>query len=261
MRSSLPVPGLLGLCVLVGSPARAYGPPSPPRAAGSLVTVAVEVAGRATPLYAAADGTARRYVEAVKDREYALRLTNRTGERVGVAITVDGLNVISGTPDPGRRALPRMYVLDAGAEITVRGWRTSLDEVRRFTFVDEGRSYAARSNQARAKLGWIEIAVHREQRPRAADAPVARERDQRTESSGAAAPRSYPGTGWGRPADDPAVLVDFEAQREPSERTTLRYEYAWGLRALGIDVRPWRSADRLRERDRGESGFARPPAW
>ena len=264
MRWSLRSSGLLGLVFLVPSPARAHLPPDVPARAGSLVSVAVEVEGRTVPLYAAADGSPRRYVEAVAGREYALRLANRTGERLGVAITVDGLNAIDGErPLPGR-GVPRLYILDPWHEITVRGWRTSLADVRRFTFVEEQRSYAVRSGQGNGKLGWIEVAVHRERRPApTAEAPVARERGEQSADSaptaGAAKPRHYPGTGWGRRSDDPDVLLDFDAQPVETERTTLRYEYAWGLRALGIDVRPWRAADRLRERDRGEGTFAKPP--
>jgi hypothetical protein len=256
MRRSLRVPWLFGLVLLVPSPARALLHPDAPLAAGGLVSVAVEVDGRPAPLYAAPDGSARRYVEARAGREYVLRLANRSGERVGLAINVDGLNVISGESDrPGR--VPRLYVLDPWAEMTVRGWRTSLAEVRRFTFVDESRSYAVRAGKANPKLGWIEVAVHREVR-RAAEAPLAGEGKESADSAARSAPRAYPGTGWGRPSDDPAVVVAFDAEATPAERTTLRYEYAWGLRALGIDVRPW-LADRLLERDRGERGFAPPP--
>ena len=264
MRWSLRSSGLLGLVFLVPPPARAHLPEVPPRA-GALVSVSVEVAGQAVPLYPAPDGSPRQYLEAVAGREYALHLANRTGERLGVAITVDGLNAISGERHVPGRGLPRMYILDPWGAITVRGWRTSLEEVRRFTFVDEERSYAARSNKADAKLGWIEVAVHRERRPApTAEAPVARERDRAADAApeaGSAGRRSYPGTGWGRRADDPAVLVDFDAYPAESERVTLRYEYAWALRALGIDVRPWHASGRLRQRERGDAGFAKPPRW
>jgi hypothetical protein len=40
----------------------------------------------------AARGTV--YVEALKERDYALRLSNPTGRRVAVALSVDGLNTI-----------------------------------------------------------------------------------------------------------------------------------------------------------------------
>lgn len=266
-------------------------------APGSLVDVSVEVEGADRPLYAAPDGSGRLYFEARRGARYAIRLANRTHERVGVVVQVDGLNVISGERaragrlggDPGR-----MYVLDPWDRTSIQGWRTSMDQVRRFTFVEEERSYAARSGQANDKMGWVEIAVYRERRRAvyrpyddgrpdtaererpldyggdaagaapAAEAPKSAETragaDAYRESGGGARrPESYPGTGWGQATDDRVVVVDFEPERTPAQRTTLRYEYASGLRALGIDVRPVYSRDRLRERDRG--GFARPPAW
>jgi hypothetical protein len=57
------------------------------------------------------------------------------------------------------------------------------------------------------------------------------------------------------------VVVDFNPEPTPADCVTLRYEYAGALRALGILPRPWWSRDRLRERDRGDDGFAKPPAW
>ena len=290
MRRSGMVPWLLGLAVLPPSTALAHLPPRP--GAGSLVSVTVEVDGREAPLYAAPDGSGRLYLEALPHSRYALRLSNHTGERVGVVLTVDGLNAISGGRDPvvpaGRGPAGRMYVLGPWDTVTVQGWRTSLDEVRRFTFVDEKRSYAARSGKANAKMGWIELAVYRESRPAHAGVaplvrdpsgarPAGREEAPADESARAdaareapsarrpaepAAPGSYPGTGWGSATHDPAVLVDFDPQSDPAQRVTLRYEYASGLRALGIELRPWWTArDRLRERDRGQEGFAKPPAW
>ena len=56
-------------------------------------------------------------------------------------------------------------------------------------------------------------------------------------------------------------MVSFDAEPAPAERVTLRYEYASALRALGILPRQWWSRDRLRERERGEEGFARPPIY
>src|SRR5688572_8336036 len=134
---------------------------------GSLVDVAVEVEGAERPLYAAPDGGGRLYFEARRGARYAIRLRNRSHERVGVVVQVDGLNVISGdrTATSWLGGSPgRMYVLDPWDQTDIQGWRTSLDQVRRFTFVEEERSYAARSGQANNKMGWVEIAVYRERR-------------------------------------------------------------------------------------------------
>jgi hypothetical protein len=256
-------------------------------APGSLVGVTVEVGGQPAPLYPAPDGSGRYYLEARKGCRYLVRLSNRTGERIGVVLTVDGLNVISGERDRGRG---RMYVLDPWRHATVQGWRTSLQDVRRFTFVDEEASYAARSNKANARMGWIEVSVYREKqrwhphplrdddakssadRPaeageagRAEAAPSApepmAEGEARSQGKRSARARSYPGTGWGSRAHDPVVLVDFHPERSPSQRTTLRYEYRRALVALGVLPSPHAQHDRLWERDRGASGFAPPPLW
>ncbi len=66
-----------------------------------------------------------------------------------------------------------------------------------------------------------------------------------------------PGTGWGDRRYDPVNQVEFVAERNPVDRITLRYEYASGLRALGIDLR----RDRVWEREHGELGFAKSPQW
>jgi hypothetical protein len=126
-----------------------------------MVGVSVEVDGGFSPLYPAPDGSDRWYLEAREGARYAITLANRTRERLGVVVTVDGLNAISGQPDIGPG---RMYVLGPWDQTIVRGWRTSLSEVRRFTFVDEAASYASRSGKANSKMGWIEIAVYRERR-------------------------------------------------------------------------------------------------
>jgi hypothetical protein len=257
---------------------------------GSLVSVSVEVEGVSSPLYPAPDGTGRHYVEARRGGRYALRLANRTGERVAVLMTVDGINVISGDKqNPSDQG--RMYVLDPWESALIQGWRTSLDDVRRFTFVDEQRSYAARSGKSNSRMGWIEMSVFRERHryvrrpdvsraepytegsrddaqapaaaapaPRAQAESESRAREGKDAQKRAGGVGAYPGTGWGERTQDAVQLVDFEAQSAPAERVTLRYEYASGLRALGI--LPWRyTRDRLRERDRGDGGFVQAPRW
>jgi hypothetical protein len=275
--------------VSIAAPAGAWD--STPDARGSRVSLRVAVDERAMPLYAAADGQ-RFYVEARPHSRYDLQLTNRTGERIGVELSVDGLNVISGERDqPGP---DRMYILGPWESTTVRGWRSSLDEVRRFTFVDEKASYAARAGKANGKMGWIEMEVYRERQPerrharpggwwpwrgrdgayeeesKAEGEARSKERDaagrgardespraQAEPAPGAAAPaQSYPGTGWGERLDDRVRLVDFESEAAPIERVTVRYEYRAALRALGV-----LPSDRLSQRERGEEGFAKPPRW
>src|SRR5262245_41654553 len=91
---------------------------------GRLVDVQVEVQGQATPLYLSPRQDSRLYFQAFKGRNYGIRLTNQTGERVGVLLTVDGLNVINGNRSSQSRHEP-MYVLDPYESTVIRGWRTS----------------------------------------------------------------------------------------------------------------------------------------
>jgi hypothetical protein len=284
----LPLVGVLLSCAVV---ADAWPGPPP----GSLVAVEIWVEGRQAPLYSAADGSGRWYLEAREGARYSIRLQNRTAQRLGVALSVDGLNVISGdrTATPVRPGDPgRLYVLEPGDVTEVRGWRASLREVQRFVFVDEQASYAARAGKANARMGWIEMAVYRERYPvwpRVSGAPSAEEGDAgRGPESQAGAPKrdraepgreggarqappsleapapsarpSYPGTGWGPRADDRAELVAFDPHPHPAEQLTLRYEYREALIALGIDPRSWPPHDRLWQREQGREGFARPPA-
>ena len=294
---------------LLGAPAAQAGVW---QASGSLVDLSVEVEGTAAPLYFARDGSGRYYFEARAGCAYAVRIANHSPERIGVVLAVDGLNAISGEremgpSDPARRG--RMYVIDPWGDVQVRGWRSSLEDVRRFTFVDERGSYAARTGRANGKMGWIQAWAYRERftariappwpgpwdrQPQPYEEPEARRegaappegsRDKAEADAPKAAPAppdaaaaapesraadgalrkqsdgggSYPGTGWGSQAWDPATVVRFDAQPAPADTVTLRYEYAPALRALGFLPSP-RERDRLSERERGD-GFARPPAW
>jgi hypothetical protein len=119
---------------------------------GRLVDVQVRVEGKPAPLLTGPGEDDRRYVQAFAGREYALVVRNTTGRRVAVVIAVDGLNVLTGDRS-SLAADERKYVLDPYETATIRGWRTSLDEVRQFTFVDERRSYAERTGQANADMG------------------------------------------------------------------------------------------------------------
>ena len=260
---------------------------------GNLVDVQIQVDGSGAPLYYRPGAWDRHYFQAFQGRNYSVILHNTTNQRIGVLLTVDGLNAIDGRRSQQRSDEP-LYVLDPWETATIRGWRTSLDEVRRFVFVDEERSYAERTGQANGDLGWIRVSTFkdRDAQPmwgwggdrsgyRDGRAPLSGR--ERAESSAPApsapsAPglqkdgaqsfrgdspnegpsaNSNPGTGWGDRRHDHVDEVDFRAVREASDQIVLRYEYASGLRALGINPR----GNRLWDRERGELGFAQPPKW
>lgn len=249
---------------------------------GRLVDVQVLVDGWPAPLFDRPGAWDRSYFQAFQGRNYSLVLTNQTNQRVGVLVAVDGLNVVNGQ----RTDLTNhdaMYVLDPYESATIQGWRTSLNDVRRFVFVDEQRSYASRTGQANGDMGWIRVLSFREQvpfgyrdRPKvrtqqqqdwlgergdAAPAPSAGGdlRAQKSPSMLNQAPQSEsaPGTGWGDHRWDPVTQTRFLAMANPTDQIVLRYEYESGLRALGIIPRH----RRVFERERGELGFAQPPRW
>jgi len=258
---------------------------------GQLVDVQLRVDGEGAPLYFVPGRTDRHYLQAFAGRNYSIVLRNNSGRRIALLLAVDGLNAVNGEITRLRSSEP-MYVLGPWEQATISGWRTSLDEIRRFVFVDEQRSYAERTGQANGDLGWIRVLSFREQRPlalnelwwsgrraegrmddrsrerAAAPAPAPGvEQDElqkaapESRAQGGAAPQgteSFPGTGWGDRRNDPARRVEVNPEAQATDHLALRYEYESGLRALGIF--PERRY-RLWEREDGRLGFAQPPRW
>ena len=307
LRSVAFVPVLM-LAVMAAAPAGAERrSPYELTADGRLVDVQVVVGGDATPLYFPAGRHDRRYFQAFRGRNYSLAVTNNSGRRIGVLIAVDGLNVVNG--ERSRLAAGEaMYVLDPWERTVIRGWRSSLNDVRKFVFVDEERSYAERTGQANGDMGWIRVLAFKERGPVLYDVPgrikenaPSRDRDDEVrpygsreerggedskdelapeaqgQEGGVVRPRSapsptksleraepptaqsVPGTGWGDRSHDPVRRVWFVPQPHATDHLVFRYEYASGLRALGIRPRGYR--DRLWERENGDLGFAQPPRW
>jgi hypothetical protein len=72
--------------------------------------------------------------------EYSIVIKNPLPVRVGVAVTVDGLNTIDGertTSDDASK-----WVIEANSSITIRGWQTGTSKLRRFVFTRQSESYA-----------------------------------------------------------------------------------------------------------------------
>jgi hypothetical protein len=79
------------------------------------------------------------FIEAKHGSEYELEIKNNTWGRVLSLTSVDGLNVLNGTPatddDPG-------YVIPAYSPLRIKGFRYSNDEVAAFKFSSKDGSYA-----------------------------------------------------------------------------------------------------------------------
>ena len=234
---------LLGILTLVASAA-------PLAAANPNPRIDILVNGAVRPRYGA-NGTC--YIEAVKGREYEIRLTNPYPVRVAVALSVDGLNTIDARHTTAATA--RKWVLDPYETITIGGWQTSMNQARRFEFTSEEKSYGSMLGQT-ADLGIISAVFYREraarvvpiqatQLPVPPDPPGAgdagRNRAEASSWSGAAsapAPAQqvdeYAATGIGRTTDHAVRMVTVDLEDTPAASISIRYEYRAQLVRLGV---------------------------
>jgi hypothetical protein len=256
-------------------------PNSEPVVAENGFSVEVLVDGRPTAEYA---GHGRRYVEALENAEYELRIHNPTSARVAVALAVDGLNTIDARHTSAWGA--HKWVIEPYGTIHVRGWQMSSENARRFYFTTERDSYAAKLGQA-ANLGLITAVFFRERRP-ITIMPVTpseprppykeedRTRDQRSapasntagepsQSEGgrdaAKSARSYPppddesaATGIGRSVRNDVQWIKMDLDSRPAGEITIRYEYRAALVRLGIIPRDYPRPNVLDRRERAQ-GF------
>ncbi len=207
----------------------------------------------------------RLYVEALKGREYAIRLRNPFPVRVAVALSVDGLNTIDARETTAGDA--RKWVLGPYEIVTISGWQTSQSEARRFEFTTEARSYGAALGKTE-NLGMITAVFFKErmpapvpyssneekrrqdQSPRAAGAPAAPAQEAGAESSRLKAADEYAATGMGRRTDHAVTQVWLDLEDTPSQTFNIRYEFRPQLVRLGI-LSPTPDPLDRRERARG----------
>jgi hypothetical protein len=128
----------------------------------------------------------RSYVAGRPGARYAIRLSNQTGGRVLVVLSVDGVNVVSGETAQWHQT---GYVLDAYATYDIAGWRKSDSAVAAFEFAALRDSYAARTGRP-DNVGVIGMAVFFEKPvPRPAkinSLPMEPERETSTSAAGRA---------------------------------------------------------------------------
>jgi hypothetical protein len=215
----------------------------------------------------------RRYIEALKGREYAIRLRNPYGVRVAVALSVDGLNTIDGRHSTAADA--RKWVIDPHGSVTISGWQTSRSVARRFEFTTEERSYAQALGSA-SNLGVISAVYFRERRPAIARdesrsradragsprAPSAAPASEAAAAAGsnADAVEEYAATGMGRRTDHSVTQVWLDLEDTPAQRVDIRYEFRPQLVRLGVLPGPESDSLRRRERASGfEPGFSPEP--
>ncbi|KQW41171.1 MULTISPECIES: hypothetical protein [unclassified Roseateles] len=100
----------------------------------------------------------RQFSPGAPGARYAIRLSNRSAERVLVVLAVDGVNAITGDTAAWSQS---GYVLDAGESHDITGWRKSDNHIATFEFTSLADSYAARTGRP-AHVGVVGAAVFRE---------------------------------------------------------------------------------------------------
>jgi hypothetical protein len=101
------------------------------------------------------------YVRGEISREFTLQFKNNTADRVLARFSVDGLSVLDGKKAEKDKS---GYICDAYSSIEIAGWRTSLEEVRKFEFSSKGKSYAGKTVGS-TNCGVIGVQVYSEKQP------------------------------------------------------------------------------------------------
>jgi hypothetical protein len=211
----------------------------------------------------------RWYVEALKGREYAIRLHNPYGVRVAVALSVDGLNTIDARETTAADA--RKWVLDPYQTVTISGWQTSRTEARRFEFTSEAGSYGQALGKT-ANLGVISAVFFRERarphesltlraQPTAPPAASAAQNAASADSRQEKVADEYAATGMGRRTGHAVTQVSMDLENAPAHTVNIRYEFRAQLVRLGV-LRDVAAADPLKRREHAqgfEPGFCPEP--
>lgn len=110
----------------------------------------------------------RSYSAGEPGARYAIRLHNRSAERLLVVLSVDGVNVVSGETAAWHQT---GYVLDPGQQADISGWRKSEHQIAAFEFAALRDSYAARTGRP-DHVGVIGVAVFQEALPEPPSPPA-----------------------------------------------------------------------------------------
>jgi hypothetical protein len=212
--------------------------------------VQVIVGGRPVPQEISCGERRVEDVEDVEGAEYELRLTNPTSERVAVAVSVDGLNVIDARHTSAWDA--SKWVIHPHGTLTLSGWQVGSERARRFYFTTERDAYATRIGRP-GDFGVISAVFYREWRPVAEIIPHRPAMHERGDTVGQAAEapaagvalRSAPGgdasarghmtpsfryrgraaTGIAGSVTSEVREVSMELEQHPIAAVTIRYDF------------------------------------
>lgn len=204
------------------------------------------------------------FIAGAPGHRYAVRIVNRSNERVLAVLSVDGVNAISGETAATQQT---GYVLDPYESTEVAGWRKSMNEIAAFEFTTLSDSYAAQTGRP-GNVGVIGVAVFRERAPKpiyrnklgkAADGEAKRAPErpaaappsatagaaQDSARSEAAPKRESLGTGHGDSEYSSANYTSFQrASSQPFEVLSVRYDSYRNLVSRGVIPRRQRQPDR-----------------
>lgn len=158
------------------------------------------------------------YIDAIPGERYIIKAINNSNQRIAMAISVDGLNIITGERS-FNRPNESMYVLNPRQSASFEGWRSSYNQVQRFYFTSEKDSYAGRKGDS-SQTGWIKAAVYKEKQQY--------ERQYLKEQADSVAERSVSskaGTGYGEGSYSPVSLTDFEPESFATQLVNIKYEW------------------------------------
>ena len=232
-------------------------------------SASILVDGAPQPEYVA---RGRIYVEALRGRDFTIRLSNPTAARVAVALSVDGRNVIDAKRTGEHEATK--WILAPGQTVDIPGWQVSGETARKFFFTETASSYAKWLGDT-SNVGTIEAVFFREKRrepiaalqeqglpaeaeEKTAPRPAPASPSARSRASAANDSDGFAATGIGDRTDFRVTWVAFEEESAPAARVSIRYEFRPELVRLGV-LRP-KDGLSTREQARGfEREYAPDP--
>ena len=176
--------------------------------------------------YAAGSGsqrTRKSYVIAHNNERYSIHVHNRSNSKIGLVITVDGRNIISGNKSHLKPS-ERMYILEPYQSDNYEGWRTSRNEVNRFYFTGMSDSYSASWGDYSA-MGVIAVAAYKGRQQYTFGHKGDRDKTRPLDQPRANSRKENPGTGFGEGEWSPSHTVYFSPQNKPVAKEFIKYEW------------------------------------
>ena len=217
------MPALLAASLVLSAAAEAHYRPAPKD-----VTVEIVDENGATFTQVPVKQTSkafRAYLQAERDARYRIRVTNRSGQRIGLVVAVDGRNIINGARSDLQNTEP-MYILAPYGTEEYGGWRSSLTDVHEFYFTEWPNSYAEAFGDRSAR-GVIAVAIYKEKENQALlrEQEQQRELAKRERAGGASSDAQGPAAA-AAPADDAGSgesaasppMADSRAENSARER-------------------------------------------